>query len=193
MTETKKKPGRPKKNIPLTEYSIKGILSAPLQKHNLVEFTYNNPKTCKKIFTLFKSYHINEITWNFQPEYVEIRAKNRNSESFIIVRFNCKFVERYYCGKSDGVTVTVKRDAMEKIFKRIDKNNHKVDFYLMEQNYKNTIYLTSHDKEMDNVSVQVINLMPNPNDIINNEQDEETSQNNFEFPFKHFKKLISDI
>ena len=139
-TETKKKPGRPRKTNNGNCGEILGIVNSPLREENSMEMIYDNPILFKKIFCLLKAADVNDLTLIFARTYIRILVKEEESGNLICVNISAKFLNRYYLDeKFEQIEALVKREGFEKIFRRVNKNFNEVMFFINKEDINSII------------------------------------------------------
>ena len=135
----KNRPGRPKKEPEMPQSEFYGITDAPSKPGIVMELVYRHPIMFKKLFHLFKTYHVSEITMVFTREKISITAVDHNKKSTIYTHIHGCCMNLYYCAM--GFTISVKRDNMEKILRMLNKNHFKISLISREENYRSFIYM----------------------------------------------------
>lgn len=190
--EEKKKPGRPRKRIPIVPVERHGIAPAATTDENIMEFVYENPKLFKKIFTLYKSYVVGEVLIEFGRDNIQFVAQDHSKKVHIFASFDCNLLNHYYC--RDVVRVCVKAQSLSKTFKNLDKVHCKITFVLKRDEYRNILHAVVKDCEMDDEQNYEIDLIEQVKNIVNPGDFNDTNYPlSFTIPSKNFKKKITDI
>lgn len=189
--ETKKKPGRPKKqpiNIPI---KLDGITRAPNDPDNYAEIVYYNPPMFKKILVMLKQYAVSEINMIFDPTGLTIKSQDHAKKSDIDIRIEGKYMHWYHC--KDTYKVCIKRGSLEKILNNLVKEHYKIAF-ILKDNYRSVIYMNTKDSTYNNDNTYEIEVSyhmdEQPPARIN---DDTNYPVKFEFTSKHFKSQIKAI
>lgn len=190
--QIKKRPGRPKKQIADAQFQCFGIVGAPKDKSNILELHYENSILFKKIFTLFKAYTVDEVTWVFKKDRVEIITQDRLKTSVINVTLWGRFLMWYWCA-ADEIKICVKRNNLQRIFKNFDKNFCEVKFILKEEDYRSLLHIYINNKDMDNWLDYEVELIKNNEEIAFAPNSDNDYPLKFALPSRHFKKVVNDI
>jgi len=196
---TKKKPGRPRKRVPVVPVERHGIAIDPTVDENIMEFVYENPKLFKKIFTLYKSYVVGEVLIEFRADSMRFISHDHTKKVHIFADFDCHMLNHYYCAKPEvagqlPLRVSVKAESLSKTFKNLDKVPCKITFILKRDEYRNILHVVIKDGEMDDEQNYEIELIDQVKVTIRPEDfDDRRYPLKFTIPTKNFKKKITDI
>lgn len=188
----RKKPGRPRKRVPVVPVERHGIATTPTVDENIMEFVYENPKLFKKIFNLYKSYVVGEALIEFNQTDIKFITQDHNKKVHIFAEFNCHLLNHYYC--AEPVRVSIKAESLSKTFKNLDKVQCKITFILKRDDYRNILHVVIKDCEMDDEQNYEIELIDQVKVNIRPEEfDDRNYPLKFTIPSKNFKKKITDI
>jgi hypothetical protein len=187
----KKRPGRPRKKTITAPFEVKGVVDQPTAPENVVEVVYENPRIFKKLFTLYKSYVVDDLIIDFAAETISMITKSHTGKTISFATFNCKLLNHYYCKAAKRICV--RRECLSDIFKSLDKVHCKITFLLKEEFQKSILYIIIKDCEMDNEQNYEVELIEKFDNTIPNSIDDENYPLKFELPSKNFKKIIADI
>lgn len=187
----KKRPGRPRKKVIAAPFEINGIAAAPKNAENIVEVIYENPRIFKKLFTLYKSYVVDDLIIDFGRDTIKIISKSHTGKSLNFTTFNCKLLNHYYC--KEPKRICVRRECLSDIFKSLDKIHCKITFRLTEERQMSILFINIRDCEMDDEQLYEVELIEKFDNTIPNDFDDTKYPLSFELPAKSFKKKIADI
>lgn len=157
--ETRKKPGRPRKENTDNCSERNGIVQTPLNSSNVFELVYDNPILFKKIFALFKAADINDLTIIFSREYMRILVKDEESGNLICVNIRPQFMNRYYLHeKYDRIETLVKREGFEKTFRRVNKSSNEVMFFIGAEDISSIINVRISNKSSGQIKENEIEV-----------------------------------
>lgn len=128
-SKTKKetgKPGRPRKNPEIEKPVIRGILPAPSNHHNTIEFVSQLPNVFKRLATYFSAVGTKDIAFMFKKDSVEIHTVDHFENVHIRAVFDCKSTVSYYC--AEPAVYFIKSLAYEKEFRHLDNSIPTVSF-----------------------------------------------------------------
>lgn len=198
--EARKKPGRPRKRIPMLPVERHGIAPAPTVDENMMEFVYENPKIFKKIFTLYKTYVVGEVLFEFHKTHIKFITQDHTKKVHIFVDFDCSLLNHYFRGDNitngvdEPIRVSVKAESLSRPFKNLDKVHSKITFVLKRDEYRNILHVVLRDCEMDDDQNYEIELIPQVKvGIMPEDFDDKNYPLKFSIPSKNFKKKITDI
>ena len=111
------KVGRPRTKVGLVKLDHIGILGAPSDSSLIVEMVYCGSELFKRIFALFKTYKIVELTINFGKTTVVFNAF---APSGISIKFTIDVnnINQYYCGQN--TTILIKNENLS-VFNNLEK------------------------------------------------------------------------
>ncbi len=189
--KNKKRPGRPRKKVPAAPFDIKGIVPNPSNPEHLIEMVYENPRIFKKLFTLYKSYVVDDLIIEFERETINIIAKSHSGKSTMFTTFDCKLLNHYYC--REPRRVCVRRECLSDIFKSLDKVHCKITFLLKEELQKSILYIIIKDCEMDDEQNYEVELIEKFDNDVPANIDDDKYPLKFMLPSRNLKKKIADI
>lgn len=188
----KKKPGRPKKQVPEHDIAIKGVVSNPSNNQNIMEFVYSNPPLFKKLFNFFKLNSVIELEIVFDLNHVYITRMDHFGKSKLCCKIYCDKIPHYFCNQRRSIGVN--RESIETFFHSVNTAYFRVTFFMREEYSKSVINVSLKNCTLgnrDNHELELIEIgdkcEPIPDDIDAN------YPLRFTFPSKFFKKTITDI
>lgn len=149
VVEPKRRPGRPSKVKKVDKSDIKGIISAPVNPANIVEFANDHAVVFKKLFKLFKSYNVSVITFDFQEKQFNIIGEDHKRQCLLFVRFNCENTRSYYV--KEPLQVNVEHAQLATIFDLGSQNQYIVTFELQED-YRSRLGISIEQKNNGSVT-----------------------------------------
>ncbi|MHB2028810.1 MAG: hypothetical protein ACYCPT_08345 [Acidimicrobiales bacterium] len=192
--ESKKKPGRPKKKLNNINISNTGLAAAPIYSDDYVELTYANPLLFKKIFSLYKSFAVNNIDIYFTATEIQLISKDHIGKTDIYTTIYGSQLNHYYC--KEPIKIRILHQHIENILRTIDRNHYQITIFLKD-NYRSILYMIIKDLQYNNedqYEINVINSANTPTDTSLQPLHNDTNYPlQFTFPFKHFKKKMNDI
>lgn len=117
-------PGRPPRRPPPPPLEKKGIVDAPNDPENKMEFAYEEPSMFKALFTYFKNIKAKEIRIRFSPDSITFFARDHGKTSRTVARVAGEHVNWYYC--EGEFWLGLSREMVEKIFSSVDKSFSKI-------------------------------------------------------------------
>lgn len=192
IKKTGRRPGRPpKKRLTDIQIQTHGIVETPVNPDAILELTYENPILFKKLLALMKKYDLNEITWDFHLDRIELLLQNEKGSCIIHTVLYGRMLVRYYC--KERMSRSVKRENLDKIFKSMDKNYPKVSFIWREEDSRSKMYIILTNDEVDANLTYEADLIREPENKTITTVTDDDYPIKFKLPSKHFKKLIADI
>jgi hypothetical protein len=185
-------PGRPRKTKPIEVCAGNvGCCDTPKDPENVLEMVYDNPLLFKKLMALYKKYDLNELTFCFEQDRVELRLRNEKGKCTLHTTLYGRMMSRYYC--AEPMVRTVKRDNLDKIFKSKDKNYPQVTFILRRDDSRSKLYIMLYSEEVESQLQYTEDLIPETGAVLGPAEIPDDYHLQFELPSGHFKKLIGDI
>jgi len=190
-------PGRPPSKPAPPALEQRGIVLAPLDANNRLEFVYNDPSVFKSLFTYFKNIKARDIHLRCTPAGLTFFARDHSKTSRVVAHVAGEHVNWHYC---DGeFWLGINREHVEKMFASIDKTLFKITI-LQSVEDPNTITFVFKDAEIDKECNYRISLSIYPRDEDLYEAERALApaliQTLFPIEFtlsaKQFKKSISD-
>jgi len=190
----KRRPGRPKKHIPREIQTKKGILEINDNKNYLVELSYENLTTFKKISSFFKSLNSDKIHIEFLPLEMNIYTKNFKEQTDTRIRFHGEKMNSYW--SEAPFSVDINFTNLESIFSKLDKiyTLSKIIVDKKSQNKHIMLILENEfyiDEKFD-INIILDEKSQNIEYGKSFETDDNIYQLEFKLPGKYFKKMISD-
>ena len=190
-TNDKKLPGRPRK-IPIKEPNPRnGIVAAPKDESNIIEFLYDKPLIFKKLWNFFKLMAVDKIQIIFRFKDIILWCEDHHKKSKIRIKINAPSINHYFCAEEFDIGIKCKN--LELIMMSIDKSyNSIVLLSKIGQSQKDIRIILKNEIEIDESHrIELIgeyNKMNHEQMFLDNEY-----KIKFELPCKYFKKMISDI
>ena len=199
---TKKKPGRPKKQIIKKVIPKLGIVNEPLNKAltdnrmiHIFELVYDNPIMFKKIFALFKSMSVETIRMRLEKHFIKMYAIDHLETMQIYINIHGSKMNRYYVSKV--LEFGLSQNNIQKILQTLNKDCSKIYWYTNVQYERSKINIGLTNDEMDEETVYNLDLDQideyNWAGVENEILEENTYPLKFELPFKYFKKKVTDF
>jgi len=193
----KKGPGRPSiRQIPpsIEKY---GIVDAPKDPNNRIEFAYSDPIVFKSLFTYFKNIKAREIHLHWHKNGLTFYTRDHSKVSRIVAEVSGTHVNWHFC---DGdYWMGINRDGIEKIFSSIDKTFYKITI-IQAHDETDSLTFIFKDADIDKECHYKVSLSYYPSDEdlyeIKNIITPEALLKNFPIEFtltaKQFKKTVND-
>lgn len=144
--ETKRAPGRPKKNKAEPPSRLRGVLTAPDNPDSRIEMTTVHPSTLGKVLTLIKDYGCAEVDFLFTEQQLTLVAIDHKQKVDIIAELPASRLSAYFCGAATHVKISQKN--LHVICSAINKNHAAVTIVLR-GDYRSHVYFllseTSHE------------------------------------------------
>jgi hypothetical protein len=195
---TKRKgPGRPSIRQPPPTIEKYGIVDAPKDPNNRIEFAYSDPLVFKSLFTYFKNIKAREIHLHCHKDGLTFYTRDHSKNSRIIAEVSGSHVNWHYC--EGDYWLGINRDSIEKIFSAIDKTFYKITMIQTHDDIESLTFIFK-DADINKECHYKISLSYYPADDelyeIENLITPEALLENFPIEFtltaKQFKKSISD-
>jgi hypothetical protein len=198
----KKRPGRPKKQIPKKPMKKFGIVSEPTNKlpgidprmQYVMELWYDNPIMFKKIFGLCQTMSIdNNIRVRFEKDQVKMYTIDHSGKNKIYIRIFGKSMTRYYCGRD--LEIGLNPTMFQKMLQTLNKSYGQIIFASRKQYEKTKIRLIFINDEIEESSEHDVDV--EAVDAYDWAVEDELARENdypikFELTSKHFKKKVND-
>ncbi len=153
--QPKKPVGRPRKNIPAEVLIFSGIVATPETHENIIELTYSNAQSFKKISQLFKAYSVGEIRVVFAPAGMFFSGSDHTGQVKIEVFVDGRTMNSYYCGEATEICSNFLN--FNKSFGAIGKNHEKISMHVS-SNRKTTLVISLYESLYANITSTDINL-----------------------------------
>jgi len=192
--KAKRNVGRPRLTPPVEPLQKHGIVSNPNDNDDVMELSYDNVASFKKIFSLLKSMNVKEINMQFNSNYVKIFGIDHLEKNLINIKINSSELNHYYCRFPIGITLDPKN--LDKVTQKIDKNYTLFSMILRSTTYRNNLIIILNNKVLSIDESHIINLIENDVDLhpfYEKALDYNVYPLKFTLTGKYFKKLISDI
>ena len=190
----KKRPGRPKKEVPVVPVESHGISETPLDAKNVLELTYSNPRMFKKLIQLYKQFQVGEIEMNFDKAGLKITTLDHTGKSTIYTTIDGRCMNHYYC--KNPISICVSRESLERVLGTLGKNHYSIKIVLGED-HRSSMYITVNDIEYDSSDTYNIDVMcRSPDGAAPGESHRDDDTNypiKFSMSFQHFKTRIKNI
>lgn len=201
--DSKKRPGRPKKEIPKKVIPKLGIVDEPSNMKltndprmlNSFELVYDNPIMFKKIFTLFKSMAVEDsIRIKLEKTFIKMYAVDMTASTQIFVKIRGDRMNRYYTSRV--LEFGLDPIKIQKILQTLNKDYTKMAWFTSVQfeNSKIKIGLSNDEMEEDSVyTIDHVQIDPYDWSVETELEQEHDYPLKFELPFKFFKKKVTDF
>jgi hypothetical protein len=140
----KKRPGRPRKISAEPGLPFVGIADEPSAQGNILEVTYDNPLLFKKIFALLKAANVADVSLMFGPRAIRIIAVEPDFNSIICINIWAHLLNRYFVApehvESGGLEILVRREAIERIFNKVNNKNANEVIFSVSSDALNSIF-----------------------------------------------------
>lgn len=195
MNDTIKRrgPGRPPSKPPAPSLDKKGIVDAPKNPDNRLEFVYSDPSIFKSLFIYFKNIKAREIHLRCSPEGLTFFARDHSRTSRIFANISGEHVNWYYC--ESVFWLGINRDNIEKVFSSIDKTFFKI-VIIQTRDDHNSLTIIFKDSEIEKECNYKIILSSYNEDEDLYESEKIVNSDSFLIEFnltaKQFKKTVND-
>ena len=190
-TIVKKRPGRPRKT-PLREPRPRnGIVTAPKDENNFIEFLYDKPLVFKKLWQYFKLMAADKIQVIFRVSEIILWCEDHHKKSKMRIKINADNVNHYFCAEELDLGISCKNPEL--IMATIDKTYTSI-LFLSKIGYtqKDIRIILNNEIEID--ESHRIELIGEYDKISNENMFLDMDYTiRFELPGRYFKKMISDI
>lgn len=191
-------PGRPPSKPPAPPLEKKGIVDAPLDCANRLEFAYGDPGVFKQLFTYFKNIKAREVHIRCTKTGITFYARDHLQSSRVIATVAGEHVNWYYC--EGEYWLSVNRENVEKMFGAIDKSFFKLTIVQTHDDDRSlTFILKDPEIEKDcNYKIGLSDYTPDfdlyePENLLTPTLLVERFPVEFTLSAKHFKKSIADV
>jgi hypothetical protein len=190
-------PGRPPRRPAPPPLEKKGIVDAPDDPENKMEFAYEEPSMFKALFTYFKNIKAKEIRIRFSPDSITFFARDHGKTSRTVARVAGEHVNWYYC--EEEFWIGLSREMVEKIFSCVDKSFSKISIvHRIDDPDSLTFIFKDMDVEKECNHKIGVSSLDDDEDLIAAEKEltaEALDAYPVEFTLtdKQFKKSVSDI
>jgi hypothetical protein len=190
--QTKKGPGRPRKNPKKEPIPKKGITRMAVSgDETMLEFLYDCPFNIKRVILFFKSLAASQIQIIFRPTDVIMYAKDHHKKSDIYVKIDATKINQYFCKNVFDIGVSLRE--MDLSLSKVDKDYGSIVIFSTTSDSQKNITLMYEDMMQqdfkDNIDlVGQYQHMENEHEFLDEDY---TIQ--FEWPGKYFKKVIDGI
>jgi hypothetical protein len=188
----KKRPGRPRKQLPEHDIPINGVVAKPSNDNNVMEFVYSNPPLFKRLFGCFKLNSVIEINMVYDTNQLVMCMPDHLGKSIICAKIFCDKIPHYYCKRK--VELGVNREHIETFFHSMNNAYFRVTFFVREEYSKSVLNISLKNCNIgnrDNHEIELIDISEKCDPIPDNIDDNYPIK--FTFPAKFFKKTITDI
>lgn len=144
----KRKPGRPPNKPPVAALIMQGILSAPVDPDNRLEFVFGDPSVFKSLFAYFKNINAREINLRCRPDGLTFFARDHAKTSRVIAHVAGAHVNLHYC--ESEFWLGINREHVEKMFASIDKTIFKISIIQANDDHGSLLFVLKNmdlDKE----------------------------------------------
>lgn len=190
-------PGRPPSKPAPPALEQRGIVTAPRDASNRLEFVYGDPSVFKSLFTYFKNIKARDIHLRCNPRGLTFFARDHSKISRVVAVVAGEHVNWHFC--EGEFWLGINREHVEKMFASIDKTLFKITI-MQTHDDVNTLTFVFKDAEIDKECNYKINLSTYPRDEELYEAEKALSPAaiialfpiEFTLSAKQFKKSISD-
>jgi hypothetical protein len=189
-------PGRPPSKQPPPKLVKRGIVDAPQDPANRLEFAFEEPTVFKTLFSYFKNVQAREIHIRCTPTGITMFARNHSKNSRIVAHIAGAYVNWHYC--EGEFWFGLNREHVEKMFSSIDKSLGKITIISTHEDPL-TITFVFKDFEFDSDSTYRHKVSKFDDDAdLYEAEDALTPDSLQDFPIeftltaKKFKKLVGD-
>jgi len=199
----KKRPGRPKKQVPAPLLPKEGIVERPSNTHyedsdpnmvNVLEILYDNPLTWKNIFSLFRAMSSNDIQCAFDRDCVKMHGTDHNNTNEIYVKLFGDRLNRYYCAEPFEILLNVNNFC--NVLSTLHKDHTSILISTDVQRRRSSLSMTLRNSVMKENSCYNVNINEGSSvDWAALEAKlaaEESYPIKFDWPIRYFKKKITD-
>jgi hypothetical protein len=187
----KKRPGRPRKTPIREPRPRNGIVKAPRDPSNYVEFLYEKASIFKKLWQYFKLMSAVNIQIIFRKTEIIIWCEDHHKQSHVRVKINANKINHYFC--SGELDIGMNNKNPELVMSTIDKTYTSI-LFLSKVGYeqKNISIMFNNEIEID--ETHKIELIGEYSKVENEKKFDDLGYTiKLELPGKYFKKLISDV
>ncbi len=117
-------PGRPPTKPPAPSLERKGVVDAPDDPDNRLEFAFGDPSMFKSLYTYFKNIKAREIHLRCSPTGLTFFTRDHTKRSRVVANIAGEYVNWYYC--EGTFWLGLNRDSVEKLFASIDRTFYKI-------------------------------------------------------------------
>ena len=139
-------PGRPPSKAPAPPLEVRGVVDAPKDSNNRLEFVHSDPSIFKVMFTYFKNIKAREIHVRCTPAGLTFFARDHSKTSRVVAAVAGEHVNWHYC--EGEFWLGLNRDNVEKMFAAIDKTFFKITI-LQAHDDTNSLTFIFKDAEID--------------------------------------------
>lgn len=189
----KRGPGRPRVGAKGSKVDRLGVKNTPLNDDHSIEFYYAIPIQFKRIFALYKSEGVKDVTMSFTKTKITFLAKSYSDEAVMKTFIDCTKCHRYYCDEPEEITVS--REIAEKVINRIESKFYDCISFVV-KHYTgeiNQMIILLRNPMLDAISSHDINV----SHLVDTSDDESWDETDYPLSFKftkgNFKKYITDI
>jgi len=117
-------PGRPSSKPPAPVLEMKGIVDAPDDSDNRLEFVFRDPTVFKALFTYFKNIKARDIHLRCTPDALTFFTRDQSKMSRVVAHVAGSHVNWHYC--EEEFWLGINREVVEKMFASIDRTFYKI-------------------------------------------------------------------
>lgn len=190
-------PGRPPSKVQYPPLENIGIVQAPLDEKNRLEFVYGDPTIFRMLFTYFKNIKAREIHLRCSPTGLTFFTRDHAKTSRVVAHISGEHVNWHYC--SEVFWLGINREHIERMFTTIDKTFFKITIIQSHSDFNSLIFVFK-DSEIEkecNYRISLSNYQPDDSlyyaeTIIDPVHLETNFPIEFTLTAKQFKKSIGD-
>lgn len=190
-------PGRPPSKPAPPALERRGIVSAPRDSNNRLEFVHSDPTIFKSLFTYLKNIKARDVHLRCNPRGLTFFARDHSKTSRVVAVVAGDHVNWHYC--EGEFWLGLNREHVEKMFASIDKTIFKITI-IQTIDDPNSLTFVFKDAEIEKECNYKVNLSiyPRDHDLYDAERVLTPAAMTANFPIeftlsaKQFKKSIGD-
>jgi hypothetical protein len=195
----RKRPGRPKKNVPQDAIPKEGIVDKPThmaedqRMETTMEVVYSNPELWKKIFNMFKNLSVESVRMNFHETGISMISKDHLEKSEVLVEIVGERLNRYYC--ETPTEIGVDQHHILQILQTLKKDHSKITFLSTRETRRSKLRIMLHNAAVDadnGYNIDVTQVQTYQGTIHEDLELEPEYPISFELDAKFFKNSVAD-
>jgi hypothetical protein len=191
ISQPRRGPGRPCKAPKKDPIPRKGIVKAPLNSDDHIEFIYDQPLLLRKIFQLFKQLAVAQVQIIFRPSEILFYSQDHHKKTDCRIKIDTKKINLYYCRSELEVGVSAK--DIECILNTVDKEYSSIIITSnINSTQKNITINLENSLQADEIhTIELVGSykhMENEHEFLDHDYAIE-----LKFPWHFFKKTTGDI
>lgn len=132
-------PGRPPSKPPAPPLDKKGVVDAPKDPLNRLEFVYSDPSMFKQLFTYLKNIKARDIHIRCSPRGLTLFARDHSKTLRTVADIAGEHVNWHYC--EETFWIGLNRENVEKMFASIDKTFFKITIIQTHDDISSLIFI----------------------------------------------------